>query len=78
MRELWLLRHGKSDRDAVGSDFDRPLKPRGRRAAQRLGEWLQERGLYPDLIITSPARRELNTAQLVCDALKRPDRKSVV
>ncbi|EIC29451.1 MULTISPECIES: SixA phosphatase family protein [Methylomicrobium] len=73
MRELWLLRHGKSDRDAVGSDFDRPLKPRGRRAAQRLGEWLQERGLYPDLIITSPARRALNTAQLVCDALKRPE-----
>jgi phosphohistidine phosphatase len=73
MRKLWLLRHGKSDRDALGPDFDRPLKPRGRRAAQRLGAWLQERGLRPDLIITSPARRALNTAQLVCDALKLPE-----
>jgi phosphohistidine phosphatase len=70
MRELWLLRHGKSDRDAVGPDFDRPLKPRGRRAAQRLGEWLQERQPHPDLVIASPARRALNTAQLICDALK--------
>lgn len=70
MRELWLLRHGKSDRDAVGPDFDRPLKPRGRRAAQRLGEWLQARRPRPDLVITSPARRALNTAQLICDALK--------
>jgi phosphohistidine phosphatase len=73
MRELWLLRHGKSDRDAAGSDFDRPLKPRGRRAAQRLGEWLRERRLRPDLVVTSPARRALNTAQLVCDALELPE-----
>jgi phosphohistidine phosphatase len=70
MRELWLLRHGKSDRDTLGPDFDRPLKPRGRRAVQRLGDWLLERQLRPDLIITSPARRALNTAQLICDALK--------
>lgn len=70
MRELWLLRHGKSDRDALGPDFDRPLKPRGRRAAQRLGDWLMERRLHPDLVITSPARRALNTAQLICDALQ--------
>ena len=69
MRELWLLRHGKSDREVVCPDFERPLKPRGRRAAQRLGEWLQARQSRPNLVITSPARRALNTAQLVCDAL---------
>lgn len=69
MRELWLLRHGKSDREMVCPDFDRPLKPRGRRAAQRLGDWLLAHESYPDLVITSPARRALNTAQLVCDAL---------
>ncbi|MEC4747160.1 histidine phosphatase family protein [Methylomicrobium sp. Wu6] len=69
MRELWLLRHGKSDREVVCPDFDRPLKPRGRRAAQRLGDWLLAHGLRPDLVITSPARRALNTAQLVSGAL---------
>jgi len=69
MRELWLLRHGKSDREVACADVDRPLKPRGRRAAQRLGEWLNEHRSRPDLIITSPARRALNTAQLVSDAL---------
>jgi len=69
MRELWLLRHGKSDREVACPDIDRPLKPRGRRAAQRLGEWLHARHAHPDVVITSPARRALNTAQLVCDAL---------
>jgi len=69
MRELWLLRHGKSDREVACADVDRPLKPRGRRAAQRLGEWLHEHRSRPDLVITSPARRALNTAQLVSDAL---------
>lgn len=73
-RELWLLRHGKSDRDVVCADVDRPLKPRGRRAAQRLGAWLLAHRLIPDLVITSPARRALNTAQLVCEALALNDR----
>ena len=36
-RELWLLRHGKSDRNIAMEDFDRPLKKRGKRAAERIG-----------------------------------------
>lgn len=69
MRELWLLRHGKSDREVLCPDFDRPLKPRGRRSAQRLGDWLQTWQLRPDLIVTSPARRALDTAQLIHSTL---------
>ncbi|MGR8998998.1 MAG: SixA phosphatase family protein [Gammaproteobacteria bacterium] len=64
-RELWLLRHGKSDRNLAVDDFDRPLKKRGKRAAQRIGTWLLQQRLIPDWIVSSPAKRAINTAKLV-------------
>lgn len=68
-RELWLLRHGKSDRDIDTADFDRPLKKRGKRAAQTIGAWMKRQALIPDLILTSPAKRALATAIRVCEEL---------
>ncbi|MDX1698292.1 MAG: histidine phosphatase family protein, partial [Thiohalobacterales bacterium] len=67
--ELLLLRHGKSDWDAVTDDFHRPLKDRGKRAAQRMGVWLAQQQLLPDLVISSPAERALATAQKLCKAM---------
>jgi phosphohistidine phosphatase len=67
--ELLLLRHGKSDWESAIEDFHRPLKKRGRLAAQYIGLWLQEQRLIPDLIISSPAERALKTAKKVCAAL---------
>ncbi|MDD5276328.1 MAG: histidine phosphatase family protein [Methylovulum sp.] len=68
-RELWLLRHGKSDRDVVMDDFDRPLKKRGKQAVQRVGAWMLREHLMPDIILSSPATRAINTARLVCKAI---------
>lgn len=69
VRELLVLRHGKSawDTDAP-SDFERPLGPRGRRDAPRLGRWLAAHGLVPDVILCSPARRARETGRAVCEA----------
>ncbi len=65
--ELLLLRHGKSDWDrGTTDDFDRPLANRGRKAVKRMGRWLQERGLLPDRIISSPAARAKQTALRLC------------
>ena len=65
-RTLLMLRHGKSLHGLeYGSDYDRPLSPRGEKAARRMGRLLKERGLIPDLIIASPANRALSTARLV-------------
>lgn len=61
-RELLLLRHGKSDWGVACDDFQRPLKDRGKRGAQRMGIWLQQQALMPDLVMTSPAERALVTA----------------
>lgn len=65
-RTLMLLRHGKSDwNNNLDSDFDRPLAPRGKQAAKRMAEMMIEREMEPELIITSPAVRALQTAQIV-------------
>ena len=69
MKELLILRHGKSDWNVDTNDFNRPLNQRGKRNAQRMGEWLNEQKLTPDLMISSPAIRALSTAEIVCAAM---------
>jgi phosphohistidine phosphatase len=62
MKTLTLLRHAKSDwDDAVQRDFDRPLNPRGRRAARTVGREMKRLGLQFDLCIASPAVRVRET-----------------
>jgi len=74
-RELWLLRHGKADRNVITDDFDRPLKKRGKRAAQRVGAWMKQQNLVPELVISSPALRAITTAKIVCAALDVPEQE---
>ena len=65
MRQLMLMRHGKSDWDAgVPNDHARPLAPRGVLSAQRMGEVLRQMDLIPDLVISSTATRARSTAEL--------------
>jgi len=68
-RELLLLRHGKSDWSAGVDDYRRPLKDRGKRGAQRIGVWLAQQNIQPELVVTSPAERALVTAQKACKAM---------
>ncbi len=72
-RELLLLRHGKSDWSVDVDDFQRPLKKRGKRGAQVIGEWLLKHQYIPDLIISSPAVRAKATAQICSQILSIPD-----
>ena len=72
-RELLLLRHGKSDWNTGVDDYHRPLKDRGKRAAQRVGAWLAQQEMVPDIMITSPAERALVTAQKACKAMGNSD-----
>jgi phosphohistidine phosphatase len=73
MPEWFLMRHAKSDWHAnARDDFSRPLNARGQRDARRMGEWLQEQGGRPDLILASPASRARQTAQAVAAAVGLP------
>lgn len=68
MKSLLLLRHGKSSwSDDSLADHDRPLKKRGRRAAQQMGRLLAALQLVPDLVLTSTAIRARDTAVLMAD-----------
>jgi len=66
MRVLYLLRHAKSSwADATLRDFDRPLKKRGREAAERIGERIGAENLSNPVVICSPAVRTRETAEIV-------------
>ena len=68
MRTLYLLRHAKSSwKDDSLRDFDRPLKGRGREAAEQIGQVLAAEKLTGAalLVISSPAVRARETTQLV-------------
>jgi len=68
-RTLILLRHGKSDWDTEDDDFNRPLKKRGKNASTQAGKWLRQNKFTPDFVITSTAKRAVQTAELACDAM---------
>ncbi|HYD32600.1 MAG TPA: histidine phosphatase family protein [Azospirillaceae bacterium] len=71
MKTLYLMRHGKSAWDNPElADHERPLAPRGVRAATRVARHLKRRGVRPDLIVCSTARRAADTADRVADELE--------
>lgn len=69
MFTLLIMRHAKSDWDNPEiSDFERPLNPRGLKAAPFMGTVIRKNFATPDLIISSPAKRAKQTAVLVKEA----------
>ena len=70
MKRLLLLRHAKSDwKDYTLADFDRPLSPRGRKAAPRIAVWMRDHDLVPDRVLCSAARRTSETWERMAPAL---------
>ena len=65
MKSLTLIRHAKTERDsASGRDFDRRLIKRGQDDSKRMGEEFRKLGLEFDLVLSSPAARAAETAEL--------------
>lgn len=70
MNKLVVIRHAKSDwGDPHKSDFERPLNERGKRDAPAMAERLKVKGIYPDLIISSTAKRAQKTARIFAEHL---------
>ena len=73
MRRLMLLRHAKSDWARPGlRDHDRPLNPRGRESAPKMGVYMVRHALVPDLIVASTAKRVVETLELLLPAFETP------
>jgi len=69
VKTLLLLRHAKSSwKDDSVKDFDRPLNQRGLKAATQVGKLLRKRKPKPDLVLSSPAERARQTAQLMLES----------
>jgi phosphohistidine phosphatase len=76
MKQLTIVRHAKSSWDLPEmEDFYRPLNPRGVKNAFAMGDALAVRGVFPDLIVTSPAVRAINTAIIIARKLDFPQQR---
>ncbi|MBR9972200.1 SixA phosphatase family protein [Magnetospirillum sulfuroxidans] len=71
MKRIYLLRHAKSSWDDVTmDDFQRPLNGRGRKAARRMGKYLSEQGIRPNMILCSAATRTRATYDILESSLE--------
>jgi phosphohistidine phosphatase len=73
MKELLLLRHAKAKRIEDVEDKDRPLKKRGKGDAKNIGIWLKTQNLLPDVLLSSTAKRAIDTARIVHKELNVTD-----
>jgi phosphohistidine phosphatase len=73
MKRLYLLRHAKSSWDDPSiADDERPLSPRGRKAAVRMARHLGREAIRPDLVLCSTALRARETYERIAPALGDP------
>jgi phosphohistidine phosphatase len=73
MKTVFLVRHAKSSwKDASLDDIDRPLNKRGIRDAPFMAKLLKGRGVVPDRLFSSTAKRAQTTAEFFADQLEIP------
>jgi phosphohistidine phosphatase len=69
-KKLYLLRHAKSSwKDFSIRDFDRPLNKRGKHDAPMMAKRMAKRGIKPDIILSSPAKRAKATSKQFSEKL---------
>lgn len=73
MKRIVLTRHGKAELHQYGiSDFDRQLMKRGQKEAPMIAEKIKEKGIVPEVFISSPAKRAFQTAEKFADVFGYP------
>jgi phosphohistidine phosphatase len=69
--EIFLLRHGIAEQGRPGSrDSDRALTAEGREKLRRVLKRAFAAGVRPSLILSSPYRRAVETAEIASEALE--------
>jgi phosphohistidine phosphatase len=73
MKNLILIRHAKASWDNPNpDDFERPITPQGQEDAHAMGTELKKLKIHPDLIVASPAKRTMETAEIIANELGYP------
>jgi phosphohistidine phosphatase len=76
MKTLLLVRHAKTQADSeTGKDFDRMLTERGHKDAVTMAQRLLDRKIQIDVLVTSTAKRAMETAAHFYKAYKNDDVK---
>lgn len=76
MKTLYLIRHGKSSWENMShQDYERPLLEKGKKRTRKIADFLMERNVNPDMIISSHAERAFNTAKIIAKKLGFPKEK---
>jgi broad specificity phosphatase PhoE len=85
--QLWIVRHGQSAGNVArddahrselnrvnieGRDVDVPLSALGEQQSAAIANWFLKNELRPEVVLSSPYRRAIDTAQILIDA-KTPD-----
>lgn len=70
MKNLVIIRHGKSSWNHNVSDVLRPLANRGKNDIKLIGDYFNNLNLNPDAMFASPARRAHDTATTFISRLK--------
>ncbi|MEN9916254.1 MAG: putative phosphohistidine phosphatase SixA [Pseudomonadota bacterium] len=71
MKNLTLIRHAEAQpQQFFESDKDRKLTEKGLYQIEIVANQLKEKKCLPDYLLCSPAKRTLQTAQLICNRLK--------
>jgi phosphohistidine phosphatase len=69
--QLYFLRHGEADWPGwTKPDDERPLTDFGKKEVRQVGKFLNRLKAKPDLIVTSPLPRALQTAEAAAEELK--------
>lgn len=77
---LHLMRHGIAiDREdpACPAEAERPLTPEGVKKTQSVARGMRKIGLEPEIVLTSPFLRAVQTAEIACAALGVESKKLV-
>ena len=69
--QLYFLRHGEADWPGwTKPDDERPLTDFGKKEARQVAKFLNRLNVKPDLIVSSPLPRALQTAEVAAEQLK--------
>lgn len=69
MKRVVIVRHAKSVPYGYEDDFNRDLRDRGKNDAKLVSQELKKKGIFPNAMISSPAKRAIKTARIFADNL---------
>ncbi len=73
MKQLIIARHAKSSWDDFSvADHERPILEKGKRKSEKIAAALKQKGIQPDLIVSSTAKRAKETAAILANGLGYP------